>query len=276
MSILPDVMAGQCFPCTNGPIRQSPAAVPMFPLRPKKLDTFDALDGETRVSLRRLALAVDLLTATSKRLGFYMGVPWSHEDETGSPTELIEDLTDQIRQVAIQMERQSKAAAARRPVAAAAAVETPERRSDPTEFLAAGPAGALLSRLMKKARQAPEDPSDLVEELDVALRQFSIKRRRVAQSAEMVECVHEIGVRLFALMQALGYSPAMQWNEADAWAQALNREGRGQFSIFLVETGDRIDPELMAGGGASPVVREVRSWGVRNSRQEAQCRALVG
>lgn len=244
----------------------------MFPLRPRKIDTFEALDPEMRGRLRKLALVVDLLTATSKRLGFYQGVPWTHEDETGSPGELIEDLADQIRQVAIQMERQSKTAPAPHPAAQA---ERAPPRSEPAEFLAGGAAGALLSRLMKKARQAHEDPSDLVEELDVALREFAIRRRHVVPSANMAECVHEIGRRLYALTLALGYTPDMQANEAHAWTQALNKEGRGCFNIFVVEAGDRVDPELMAGGGASSIVREVRSWGVRNSRQEAQCRALV-
>lgn len=134
--------------------------------------------------------------------------------------------------------------------------------------------GKFLDLIVYAKLNHPEcvDPAD---ELDIQLRAFAIKQRRENNHIERIACVHEIGKRLYNLMQSLNFTNDEQWREADIWAQALNKVGRQTFRIFVPNVGEQFDAELMRGGAPNYPVRTVWSWGVKNARDTVLERAGV-
>jgi hypothetical protein len=134
----------------------------------------------------------------------------------------------------------------------------------------------LMDFLLNAKSETDLDRAILADELEVQLRDFAIKLRKAeATSLECIACVHEVGKRLYALMQALGYDSDAQWREANAWAFAINKVSGNSLRIFTIHVGEPFSAEQMHGGTANSPVRAVRSWGVKNARNLVQERALV-
>ena len=94
-------------------------------------------------------------------------------------------------------------------------------------------------------------------------------------SFEIAWSAHEIGKGLYGLMQSLGHDSVWQYQEASAWAAAMNKYGAGRFSIYVPAVDSVFNGLEMTGGTAHTPVTEVKSWGVKNRRGDVERKAVV-
>ena len=76
-------------------------------------------------------------------------------------------------------------------------------------------------------------------------------------------------------MQTIGHDSVWQYQEASAWAAAMNKYGAGRFSIYVPAVDSVFNGLEMTGGTAHTPVTEVKSWGVKNRRGDVERKAVV-
>jgi hypothetical protein len=114
-----------------------------------------------------------------------------------------------------------------------------------------------------------------VARLQLMLRLFAHANMNDESAFELFWSVHEIGKSLYTLMRTLGYNDSWQFQEANAWAHGMNKEGSGKYSIFVPVVNSNFNGLEMIGGNPQSLIQEVRSWGVRNRRGDTERKAIV-
>jgi hypothetical protein len=107
------------------------------------------------------------------------------------------------------------------------------------------------------------------------LRVFADALRKEDNNFELFWAVHEIGKSLYCIMQIMRRDDAWQFEEASAWAKALNKAGSGRYSIFVPIVKANFSGSEMIGGTPQSLIQEVKSWGVRNRRGDVERKAVV-
>lgn len=143
------------------------------------------------------------------------------------------------------------------------------------EFIDGREDGAHFANFFELLTSGYPRAPDCVDRITMMLRIFAGANRRDDNGFELVWSVHEIGKALYALMDVLGYDKDWQFNEARAWAHALNREGAGRFGIFVPVASATFNAQEMTGGVPQSLIQSVKSWGVRNRRGDVERKAFV-
>jgi hypothetical protein len=143
------------------------------------------------------------------------------------------------------------------------------------KFLHRAENGTHYQRFFDLITEANSAAPGQVERLAIMLRVFAGANAREDSAFELVWCVHEIGKALYAVMQALGNGHEWQYEEAIAWALALNKEGNGRYRIFVPVVSASVNTIEMTGGSPNGAVQVVKSWGVKNARGDVERKAIV-
>jgi hypothetical protein len=143
------------------------------------------------------------------------------------------------------------------------------------KFLDGTENGTHYERFFDLITEANSEVPDHVPRLALMLRVFAGASAREDSEFELVWCVHEIGKALYAVMQALGKNHEWQYEEAIAWALALNRHSNARYRIFVPVVNASFNIVEMTGGPPNGAVQMVKSWGVRNARGDVERRAIV-
>lgn len=116
---------------------------------------------------------------------------------------------------------------------------------------------------------------DEASRLSIMLRVVASAMLRSENSFELIWGIHEVGKSLYATMQALGYDNSVCYEEASAWACALNKYGQGKFTVFIPAERSAFSGLEMTGGAPQTIVQEIKSWGVRNKLGDVERKAIV-
>jgi hypothetical protein len=143
------------------------------------------------------------------------------------------------------------------------------------KFLERTENGTHYGRFFDLITEANSTAPDQVGRLAIVLRVFADASAREDNAFELVWCVHEIGKALYAVMQALGNGHEWQYEEAIAWALALNKESNGRYLVFVPVVNASFNTIEMTGGAPGGAEQMVKSWGVRNARGDIERRAIV-
>jgi hypothetical protein len=114
-----------------------------------------------------------------------------------------------------------------------------------------------------------------VARLGMMLRVIADAMTRDDSNFELIWSVHEAGKALYALMHVLGHSDVWHYEEATAWARALNSYGEGRFTLFVPVVNSTFSGLEMSGGTPQSTIKEVKSWGVKNRRGDVERKAIV-
>jgi hypothetical protein len=116
--------------------------------------------------------------------------------------------------------------------------------------------------------------------LEGALRSYKIANDDddAELGGRLLELVNDVGLHLYNLMQAMNFDETQKREEAVRWHEALNKDGRGRFSILIPWAGTPFDAAVMTRRDQrdrSDRVQSVFSWGVRDKSGRTARRALV-
>jgi hypothetical protein len=143
------------------------------------------------------------------------------------------------------------------------------------KFVTGREEGAHSDSFLQFLSNANSIASSHVSRLGMMLRVIADAMTRDDNSFELIWSVHEAGKALYTLMEFLGHNEVWQYEEAFAWARALNRYGEGRFTVFIPVVRSTFSGLEMTGGTPQSPIQEVKSWGVKNRRGDVERKAIV-
>lgn len=136
-------------------------------------------------------------------------------------------------------------------------------------------ANPLAKFWIHAARAAPKAHS----RLEGALRYFKIMSDSPDEyGARIFELVNEIGVQLYALMDALKFDESQKREEAAEWQAALNKDGEGRFVIAVLRAETPIEASQMVRKDQRSLterIERVCSWVVKDKDGRIALRAVI-
>jgi hypothetical protein len=142
-------------------------------------------------------------------------------------------------------------------------------------FLMSYERGAHFKNLWGFVQHASMHVSEGTDRLAIMLRLFNFAISKEDNVFELAWCVHEIGKGLYRIMSALKQDDMWQFEEASAWACALNKEGTGKYSVYVPIVKSNFNGIEMTGGAPQSLISQVFCWGVKTRRGDVERKAIV-